>query len=73
MKKAIAVLAAMIVAVITSCGSVEVGEPERETIPEVIVIQTEGAPEETEARIMPLKSHGDHGCTKQSGEQGFPG
>ena len=56
MKKAIAVLAAMIVAVITSCGSVEVGEPEQETIPEVIVIQTEGAPEEIEARIMPLRS-----------------
>lgn len=56
MKKAIAVLAALIVAVITSCGgSAKVGEPEQETIPEVIVIQTEGAPAETEARIMPLK------------------
>ena len=57
MKKAIAVLAALIVAVIASCGgSAKVGETEQETIPEVITIQAEEAPEETEAQIMPVKS-----------------
>ena len=56
MKKAIAVLAALIVAVIASCGgSAKVGETEQETIPEVITIQAEEAPEETEAQIMPVK------------------
>lgn len=56
MKKAIAALAAMIVAAITLCRSMAAGEPEQETIQEVITIQAEGAPEKTEGRLMPLKS-----------------
>ena len=56
MKRAIAVLAAMIAAAITLCRGTEAGEPEQEMIQEVITIQAEGAPEETEEKPTPLKS-----------------
>ena len=39
MKRAIAVLAAMIAAAITLCRGTEAGEPEQEMIQEVITIQ----------------------------------